>query len=112
MAITLLQQMEADRIKEREVLRKDTLRELRVALDRLVPTESVIVFGSLVKPGRFKETSDVDLALEHEPRSMNVLQLMSLLAETLGRPVDVVLLSDCRFREKVLREGEKWTLRD
>lgn len=71
----------------------------------------MIVFGSLLKPGRFNENSDVDLALENEPANMSMYQLTSLLAENLGRPVDVVLLSECRFQEKVLREGERWTLR-
>ena len=70
----------------------------------------VIVFGSLVRPGRFNEQSDVDLALESEPVGMSVYQLCSLLAERLGRRVDVLLLSESRFRDKILKEGETWTL--
>lgn len=110
--MTLLQQMEADRGRKREALRQDTRGQLRTALCELAPVESVIVFGSLLKPGRFNEASDVDLALESEPSNMSIYQLTSLLAEHLGRPVDIVLLSECRFRERVLREGERWMLRD
>ena len=110
--MTLFQQMEADRSRERETLRQDILGQLRTALREFAPAESVIVFGSLLKPGRFSESSDVDLALEHEPPAMSIYQLTSLLAESLGRPVDVVLLSECRFREQVLQQGERWMLRD
>jgi len=104
--------MEADRRRERETLRQDILVQLRTALRALAPAESVIVFGSLLRPGRFNEASDVDLALEQEPANMSIYQLTSLLAETLGRAVDVVLLPECRFREQVLRQGERWMLQD
>ena len=73
--------------------------------------EQVVVFGSLSKPGRFGELSDVDIALEMAPRGVSVCQLISLLSEFLGRRVDVVLLGECRFAEKIRREGELWMLR-
>jgi predicted nucleotidyltransferase len=108
--MTLLQQIESDRRQRRERLRLEARSQLRSALCKLAPAEKVIVFGSLTKPGGFSETSDVDLALEAEPVGLSVCQLTSLLAESLGRPVDVVLLPECRFRDKILREGETWTL--
>lgn len=110
--MTLLQQMAADRQRKRETLREKTLGQLRTSLRVLAPAESVIVFGSLLRSGKFNETSDVDIALEHEPLTMSIYQLTSQLAENLGRPVDVVLLSECRFREQVLQQGERWMLRD
>ena len=70
----------------------------------------MIVFGSLTKPGRFNDKSDVDIALERETPGMNSLRLTGELMERLGRPVDVVVLAKCRFQEKILREGEVWTL--
>lgn len=81
-----------------------------MALGALVPGGRVWVFGSLTKPGEFNDASDVDLALEAEPALMSAGVLSSELAERLGRPVDVVLLDQCRFRDKILREGELWTL--
>ncbi|MDH7501881.1 MAG: nucleotidyltransferase domain-containing protein [Verrucomicrobiota bacterium] len=108
--MTLLQRMEFDRKQRRERLRLDVRQQLQAALQKLLPAQRVIVFGSLTKPGRFCEASDVDLALESEPGELSVCQLTSMLAETLGRPVDVVLLPECRFRDKILREGESWTL--
>src|SRR5213595_3334449 len=106
--MTLLQEIETDRRNTREELRRQTLHQLREVLSELAPASSVVIFGSLLKPGRFKETSDIDLALADQPRDMSLYRLTGLLAERLGRPVDVVLLSECRFREKVLREGERW----
>lgn len=108
--MTLLQQMESERMQHREFLRAETRRELRAVLSENPPAERVMVFGSLLKPGRFNEASDIDLALEGEPSGMSVYQLTSLLAERLGRPVDVVLLRECRFRDRIVREGETWTL--
>jgi hypothetical protein len=50
------------------------------------------------------------VAFESEPAGLSPFQLISLLAERLGRKVDMVLLPDCRFRDKILREREAWTL--
>ena len=69
----------------------------------------MIVFGSLTRPGVFNDASDVDLALERPPAAMSEGCLMVELMERLSRRVDVVLLSECRFRAKILREGEVWT---
>lgn len=110
--MTLLQQMDAERYNRRETLRRDVRQCLLRALTELRAVQTAIVFGSLVKPGRFSEKSDVDVALEAEPAGMTTNLLTSLLAERLGRPVDVVMLSECRFRDRILREGETWTLSD
>jgi predicted nucleotidyltransferase len=107
--MTLLQQMTRDRAASRERMRRETRREIEAALHDLAIARTVVVFGSLVKPGGFSDVSDVDLALESEPAGMTLYQLTSLLAERLGRPVDIVLLPECRFRESILREGERWT---
>lgn len=68
-----------------------------------------IVFGSLTREGRFQDGSDVDVALERLPEGWTLYGLTAWLAEQVGRPVDVVLLSECRFRERIEREGETWT---
>jgi predicted nucleotidyltransferase len=106
---TLLQSATLRRQRQRERLRLAVRAELHAALRDLLPRTPVMIFGSLVKPGRFHEHSDVDLALETEPLGMSALQLSSLLGERLGRRVDVVLLPDCRFRDRIRREGESWT---
>ncbi|MGO8676417.1 MAG: nucleotidyltransferase family protein [Limisphaerales bacterium] len=106
--MTLLQEMGQERLQCRERLRLEVRRQLREVLPQAVPGQRVVVFGSLAKPGRFSEESDIDLALECEPPGMSLYQLASRLAERMGRRVDVLLLRECRFRDKVLREGETW----
>lgn len=108
-ADTLLARRDEARRARRLALRAETRRRLRDALAELVPGHPIWVFGSLTKPGRFNDRSDVDVALADEPRSISVGQLASELTERLGRPVDLVLLDRCRFRDSILREAELWT---
>ena len=105
---TLLKKMAEERAAHEERLRLDVREALRRALREILPGTAVTVFGSLSRAGRFKETSDVDLALDAEPRDLSVYQLIALLSERLGRRVDVILLSESRFKDKILREGERW----
>ena len=110
-AVKLLQQAIRQRAASNECEREQVRARLREALAELLPGGSrVWVYGSLAKPGRFNEWSDIDLAIEDEPRGMSLCLLMSLLAERTGRPVDVAVLSETRLREAILREGEAWTL--
>ena len=63
------------------------------------------VWRSTRRPGVFNDRSDVDLALETEPPQMSVYRLIAELMERLGRPVDILMLDQCRFRERIRREG-------
>lgn len=108
--MTLLQQLNRQRAERHEALRLKVRERLKTVLSQLAPADQVVVFGSLVRPYRFTDTSDIDIALTAEPAGMSLYQLTALLAEQMGRPVDVVLLSECRFRERIAGEGETWTL--
>ncbi len=108
--MTLLQQRDLARRQRRLEVYEETRRRLKESLADLMPGCRVYVFGSLTRPGVFNDRSDVDLALEQEPPQMNVWQLTGALMERLERPVDIVLLDQCRFRDKILREGEIWTI--
>jgi predicted nucleotidyltransferase len=108
--MTLLQKRDSTRRHRRLKALAEARRNLRSALARMIPGSRVILFGSLTKPGVFNDRSDVDLALETEPAGISLYQLSGRLSEEMGRPVDVVLLSECRFRQKILREGEAWTV--
>lgn len=110
-AVKLLQQAIRERAANDECERTNVRALLRAALTELLPVGSrVWIYGSLAKPGRFREWSDIDLAIEDEPRGVSIWLFMSLLAERTGRPVDVAVLSETRLRETILREGEAWTL--
>ncbi len=39
---------------------------------------------------------------------MDTWRLTAELMERLGRPVDIVLLDECRFAKRIRREGEQW----
>jgi predicted nucleotidyltransferase len=106
--MTYLQKIDDERKQRCESLRQEARSRLRQCLGELLPGRFVLVFGSLTRPGEFHEDSDIDLALASEPLPMSVFGLIGELEERLGRPVDVVLLDQCRFREKLLREGETW----
>jgi predicted nucleotidyltransferase len=108
--VTLLQQRDQARRQRRLEAYVEIRARLREALAALVPAQKVILFGSITKPGVFNDRSDVDLALESEPPGLDVWGLTSELMDRLNRPVDIVLLDQCRFREKILREGEVWTV--
>ncbi len=107
--MTLLQQRDEETVRRREDLRLETLSRLRSLLERMLPGREVWIFGSVIRPGGFRESSDVDLALREEPSEISSYRLQSLLEESLGRPVDVVLLPESRFAETILREGQHWT---
>jgi predicted nucleotidyltransferase len=108
--VSLLQEMNQKRAAANEALRARTRERLREALRRFKPADRVMVFGSLSKPGHFNASSDIDIALENEPAGMSLYQLTGLLAEEMGRPVDVVVLSECRFRERIKQQAETWML--
>jgi predicted nucleotidyltransferase len=107
---TLLQRRDEQRKLRRLELWEQARLQLRGLLAELLPGKRVFVFGSLAKRGAFNDASDVDIALLEEPEEMSIFGLQGLLEERMRRPVDVVLLNECRFKEKVLREGEEWML--
>ena len=107
----LLDDREQTRARCREAARVEVCDRLRLALQTLVPGERVLVFGSVArKGGPFRADSDVDIAFEHVPARWSPYELASRIEELVGRPVDLVTLSECRFEEKLRREGEWWTL--
>ncbi len=106
--MTLLQERDAERQRQRFVLFDRTREELRAALGAVLPASRVIVFGSLTKRGVFNAASDLDLALFEEPAGRSIFGLMAELEERMRRHVDVLLLEKTRLKEKILREGEIW----
>ena len=106
--MTLLQERDAERQRQRLVLFDRTREELRAALGAVLPASRVIVFGSLTKRGVFNAASDLDLSLFEEPAGRSIFGLMAELEERMRRHVDVLLLEKTRLKEKILREGEIW----
>jgi predicted nucleotidyltransferase len=106
---TLLKRREARRWQRREELRRQVRQKLKQALHELAPGEDVILFGSVTRPHSFHERSDVDIAFIDEPQRHSRYGLQAKLEEMIHHPVDLIILSESRFREKIMREGERWT---
>jgi predicted nucleotidyltransferase len=84
---------------------------LAAAVREYLPAGSrVWVYGSLTEPGRFREWSDIDLALEGDPPGMSIYLLASLLSERCLRRVDVCLISETRLATAIRGKGESWTV--
>ena len=108
-AIMWLLASERERRRRDDAILADRTRGLlRAALARHVPGTVVWVYGSLVKPGRFHEWSDVDVALESLPAGMTLEYLQSLLSAGVGREVDVCLIDCTRLRPVIEGSGERW----
>jgi predicted nucleotidyltransferase len=105
---SLLKKRDERRLEERERQRHEVRERLKLALKELVPGETVLLFGSITRPYSFHKRSDVDIALRQEPR-ISRYRLQALLEDLIRCPVDLVILNECRFREKIEREGEAWT---
>ena len=108
--MNLLREREKNRLLRRETDAAAARRKLRDALGAIPGLDRVVIFGSLARRGAFHSRSDIDVAIEKEPPGMTRYQLAARLEEAMGRPVDVVLLGETRLRDKILCEGETWTL--
>jgi predicted nucleotidyltransferase len=101
--------VERQRAERRERLRAEVRSELKTVLRQLAPGEATYLFGSIVHAGKFHDRSDIDVAFVDEPRACNLYQMQARLEDAMRRPVDLIVLSECRLKEKILREGELWT---
>ena len=106
--MTLLQQRDVARHETRVRLWNETRKALRAALHEFLPGSRVYLFGSLARSGIFNGASDIDIALTAEPLGKTIWLLQAELEECLGRPIDLVMLSETRLRDKITREGEEW----
>lgn len=94
---------------ENELLRQIALRKLRQALIELLPGQAVWVYGSIQKSGKFRRESDIDIALEHQPKEKSLYLLQSLLTEATGHQVDICTIEETRLRDKIMFQGQRWT---
>jgi len=106
----LVSRRNASRASDDERLRLAVRRRLKTVLRRVLPGKTVWIFGSLTRPGSFHPCSDIDVAIQEEPSEMSLYRLHAVLEDGLGRPADVVVLSQSRLKNKIVKEGELWTL--
>ncbi|MEB3337724.1 MAG: nucleotidyltransferase domain-containing protein [Leptolyngbyaceae bacterium] len=66
------------------------------------------LFGSMIRPYRFMDRSDVDVAVEAMDAEQ-FFQAMAELSEQVERDVDLVELSKCPFADRIRQQGVLWT---
>ncbi|MCZ7667673.1 MAG: nucleotidyltransferase domain-containing protein [Chloroflexi bacterium] len=108
---SILDAAKARRRVEDEQLRQQVLQRTLDFLDEFGSRHElggVILFGSLIAPGRFGTHSDVDVAVDGIDPAL-FFDLMASLSLALGRDVDLVDLSQCHFAERIRQKGVRWT---
>jgi hypothetical protein len=107
---TLLDQQLRKERQENEKMRKQMLQQLLRSLPLLAARYGfarAYVFGSLTQKGRFRKTSDVDVAVEGLTDE-KYFTFMAELSDLLGREVDVIQIEKHRLKNRILEIGLEW----
>jgi predicted nucleotidyltransferase len=108
---SIIDRTRARRRARQEEERQATLAKLLRLLDEHgaeLDISQAYAFGSVTRPGRFQDDSDVDVAVERLDAA-EFFDAMSLLSAGLGRRVDLVELRKCHFADRIRQRGLRWT---
>lgn len=97
--------------EKQERIRREVLQSVYQALNRLSEEYSwddVFIFGSVTRSGKFSDDSDIDIGIQGLNKFL-LYQFVGKMSMLLDRDVDVVRLEECRFAEKIIRRGIRWT---
>lgn len=106
-ATTLLDEVIEKKRKNQEDLRLDIIKKILRGIDRLrgeLSFEEAYLFGSITKPFRFSERSDVDIGFVGLT-NRHFFKVMSYLSEEAGRDVDIIQLEDHKLSDKIKKGG-------
>ena len=98
-----------EREKSRQFVLERLDKALRVLSEKYV-WHGIFLFGSVTREGAFHENSDVDIGIE----GLDPLQhheFVGELSRLLERDVDVVLLEECGFGDRIKKKGLKWLMK-
>ena len=93
--------------QERLLLLNKTLQWLQ-EFSTLYGIEQAYIFGSILRPGKFHQNSDIDLAVS-QINPDDYCTVISLLHQYFGREVDLILLDTCHFSNRIRDTGLLWT---
>lgn len=96
--------------ESRERGRQKRLAEVFQALGKLsehLPFEEAYIFGSLAKPYRFLDDSDVDIAFVGLD-DKDFFHAVAFLSRELDAEVDLLQLEGHPLAERIVREGIRW----
>jgi len=99
---------------DRERLRLISIEKVKKILKEMSETisfDKAYLFGTITKPYRFSEESDIDIAFVGL-RDADFFLALAYLSRNLGRDVDILQLEKHRLRKKIIQEGIVWTRQD
>lgn len=111
---TLLDEVVEKKRKKQEELRLLLIEKILAVIGELsekIDFEEAYLFGSVIKPFRFSERSDIDIGFVGLD-DRHFFKVMSLISEEAGRDVDIVQLEDHRLADKIKRGGIRWIRKD
>ncbi len=69
--------------------------------------DALYLFGSITKPEKFSEHSDIDIGIQGLENVLHY-RFIADLSELLEWGIDVVRLEDCSFAEAIKMRGIQW----
>lgn len=108
-----------DSVLEKKRIRKEKLRlkvisKIKYALNELfqeVQFKEAYIFGSVTKPNRFSEDSDIDIGFLGLKEN-DFFKALSILSRKLDSSVDIIQLEDYKYRNGIEKIGIKWKKKD
>jgi len=110
----LLDEVIKKKRKKKEELRLWVIAKILTALDRLsgeIAFDEAYLFGSVTKPFKFSERSDIDIGFIGLD-NRHFFKVMSYISEEVGRDVDIIQLEDYRLADKIKKGGVLWRRKD
>ncbi len=110
----LLDEVIAKNRKRQEEYRRRVIEKILAAIDKLseeIAFKEAYLFGSVTKPFRFSESSDIDIGFMGLD-DRRFFKVMSYISDEAGRDVDIVQLEDHRLAAKIKRGGIRWRRKD
>jgi len=99
---------------QREELRLKTIARIKATLEKLsqkIFFKEAYIFGSLIKSHKFTRNSDIDIGFVGL-KDEEFFRALAILSGELEIDVDIIQLESHRFKDKIMREGIKWTKKD
>lgn len=110
----LLDEVIEKKKNERENLRLRVIAKIMTAIDRLggeIAFREAYLFGSVTKPFRFMESSDIDIGFVGLD-NRHFFKAMSYLSNETGHDVDIVQIEDHGLADKIKKGGIRCKRRD
>ena len=77
------------------------------SLEKKYQWDEAYLFGSIIQEGRFRQKSDIDIALLGL-KKYDYYKFVGEISDLLNKRVDVVLLEECYFAHFIIEKGIKW----